>query len=85
MRQLSRTLWILGEVGRALFDESVAPFLAFFGHIKQHGGITGELLAFFWERKLWWMIPMVFVLMLFGVLIMVTQGTALVPFVHTLF
>jgi len=48
-------------------------------------GIIGELLAFFWERKLWWMIPMVLVLMLFGVLIVFTQGTALAPFVYTLF
>lgn len=48
-------------------------------------GIIGELLAFFWERKLWWMIPMVMVLMLFGVLIVFTQGTALAPFVYTLF
>ena len=48
-------------------------------------GIIGELLAFFWERKLWWMMPMVLVLMLFGVLIVFTQGTALAPFVYTLF
>ena len=48
-------------------------------------GIIGELLAFFWERKLWWMSPMVLVLMLFGVLIVFTQGTALAPFVYTLF
>ncbi len=48
-------------------------------------GIIGELLVFFWERKLWWMIPMVLVLMLFGVLIVFTQGTALAPFVYTLF
>ncbi|MBK34461.1 MAG: hypothetical protein CME26_02895 [Gemmatimonadetes bacterium] len=48
-------------------------------------GIIGELLIFFWERKLWWMIPMVLVLMMFGVLIVFTQGTALAPFVYTLF
>ena len=48
-------------------------------------GIIGELLTFFWERKLWWMIPMVLVLMMFGVLIVFTQGTALAPFVYTLF
>lgn len=45
----------------------------------------GELLEFFWERKLWWMIPMVLVLMVFGLLIVFTQGTAVAPFVYTLF
>ncbi|MCH2663719.1 DUF5989 family protein [bacterium] len=48
-------------------------------------GIMGELLVFFWERKLWWMIPMVAVLLLFGLLIVFTQGTAVAPFVYTLF
>ncbi|HCK09730.1 MAG TPA: hypothetical protein DHW45_07625 [Candidatus Latescibacteria bacterium] len=47
--------------------------------------IMGELLVFFWERKLWWMIPMVAVLLLFGLLIVFTQGTAVAPFVYTLF
>ena len=47
--------------------------------------IMGELLVFFLERKLWWMIPMVAVLLLFGLLIVFTQGTAVAPFVYTLF
>ena len=47
--------------------------------------IMGELLVFFWERKLWWMIPIVAVLLLFGLLIVFTQGTAVAPFVYTLF
>jgi len=48
-------------------------------------GIMGELLEFFWERKLWWMIPMILVLLLFGLLIVFTQGTAVAPFIYTLF
>ena len=48
-------------------------------------GIMGELLVFFWERKLWWMIPMIIVLLAFGVLIVFTQGTAVAPFIYTLF
>lgn len=47
--------------------------------------IMKELLEFFWERKLWWLIPMVMVLLLFGLLIVFTQGTAVAPFVYTLF
>jgi hypothetical protein len=48
-------------------------------------GIMGELLQFFWERKLWWMMPMVVTLLLLGLLIVFTQGTAVAPFIYTLF
>lgn len=47
--------------------------------------IIGELLAYLWRRKLWWMIPMVMVLALFGLLLLFTQGSALAPFIYTLF
>jgi hypothetical protein len=48
-------------------------------------GIMRELLQFFWERKLWWMIPLVVVILLLGLVIVFTQGTAVAPFVYTLF
>lgn len=47
--------------------------------------IAGELLSFMWQRRLWWMIPMIVVLLLFGLLVVFTQGTALAPFVYALF
>jgi len=59
--------------------------MAYFRRVCAKLGIMGELLAFFWERKLWWMIPMVLMLLLFGLLIVFTQGTAVAPFIYTLF
>jgi hypothetical protein len=47
--------------------------------------IAVELLGFLWERKLWWMIPSITVLLLFGLLIILTEGSALAPFIYTLF
>ena len=47
--------------------------------------IVGELLTYLWRRKLWWMIPMVTILALFGLLLVFTQGSALAPFIYTLF
>ena len=47
--------------------------------------IAGELFTFLWEQKLWWMIPMVAVFVLFGLLLVATQGSALAPFIYTLF
>jgi hypothetical protein len=52
---------------------------------RQKLGIVGELFQFLWARKLWWLVPMVVVLMLFGVLLIMTQGSALAPFIYTLF
>ena len=48
-------------------------------------GIVGELLGFFWEQKLWWLIPMMSVFLIFGLLLAFTQGSALAPFIYTLF
>ena len=48
-------------------------------------GIFGELLVFLWHRKLWWMIPMIVVLILFGLLLIFTQSSAVAPFIYTLF
>ncbi len=47
--------------------------------------IAGELLVFFWKRKLWWLIPMMVVLLAFGLVMVLAQGTAIAPFVYTLF
>jgi hypothetical protein len=48
-------------------------------------GILAEFVEFLWERKLWWMIPMVVVLTLFGMLLVFAQGSAVAPFIYTLF
>lgn len=47
--------------------------------------IVGELLSFLWERRLWWMIPMVLVLTIFGMLMVFAQSSVLAPFIYTLF
>jgi hypothetical protein len=48
-------------------------------------GIVGELFSFLWQRKLWWLIPMIVVIVLFGVLLIFAQGSAVAPFIYTLF
>ena len=45
----------------------------------------GDLWGFLKERKKWWLLPMVLVLLLFGVLIVLTSGSAVAPFIYTLF
>jgi len=47
--------------------------------------ILGELWAFMKVRKKWWLGPIVLMLLLLGLLIVFTQGSALAPFIYTLF
>jgi len=44
-----------------------------------------EFWEFLRERKKFWLLPIIFVLLLMGGLITLTQGTAVAPFVYTLF
>ena len=48
-------------------------------------GILGELMTFLWKNKLWWLIPIVVGLVLLGLLVVFTQGSAVAPFINTLF
>lgn len=44
-----------------------------------------EFLQFLKERKKWWLMPLIIVFVIFGVLIFVTNGSALAPFIYSLF
>lgn len=49
------------------------------------GGFIVELWAFMKERKAFWLLPILVVLLLFGSLMVLTQGSAVAPFIYTLF
>jgi hypothetical protein len=53
----------------------------------KHGklSIIGELWEFMKVRKKWWLGPIVVVLLLLSLLLVLTQGSALAPFIYTLF
>ena len=44
-----------------------------------------DLWAFMKERKKFWLAPIIFVLLLLGTLIVLAQGSAIAPFIYTLF
>ena len=48
-----------------------------------------EFLKEFWEflreRKKFWLLPIILVLALFGILIVLSQGSAVAPFIYTIF
>jgi hypothetical protein len=44
-----------------------------------------DLWGFMKERKKFWMAPIIAVMLLLGALIVLTQGSAVAPFIYTLF
>jgi hypothetical protein len=56
-----------------------------FKNLKSKLTIFGELWAFMRIRKKWWLGPIFFILLLLGLFIVLTQGSALAPFIYTLF
>jgi hypothetical protein len=48
-------------------------------------GTIVELFQFLWARRLWWLIPLVAILILTAVLLIAGQVTGVAPFIYTLF
>lgn len=48
-------------------------------------GIVGEIWAFLRARKKWWLLPVIAIMLLFGSLLVVAQGSALAPFIYAIF
>ena len=48
-----------------------------------------EFIKEFWEflkvRKKYWLFPIIIVLAMFGILIVLSQGSAVAPFIYTIF
>ena len=52
---------------------------------KERAGTLSEFKDFLMERKLYWIAPIVIVLLGIGFLLVMTQGTAVAPFIYTIF
>ncbi len=44
-----------------------------------------EFLFFLFQRKKYWLYPIILILLIFGGLIVLTQGTVVAPFIYTIF
>jgi hypothetical protein len=49
------------------------------------GGFFGDLWGFMKHNKKWWLLPLLVTLLGFGLLIFLSSGTGLAPFIYTLF
>ena len=51
---------------------------------QRQESLMAELWSFLKQNKKWWLLPILVVLLLFGLLILLS-GTSLAPFIYTLF
>ncbi|RPI04148.1 MAG: hypothetical protein EHM64_10885 [Ignavibacteriae bacterium] len=47
--------------------------------------LLGEFWSFMRMQKKWWLAPLILVLVLMGMIIILTEGSALAPFIYALF
>ena len=47
--------------------------------------IVGEFFQYLRHHKKWWLFPIIFLLLLLGVLVILVEGSAIAPFIYTLF
>ena len=47
--------------------------------------VAKGLLSFLWKRKLWWLAPVIIMLVFVTLIILFTQSAVLSPFVYALF
>ena len=48
-------------------------------------GLVRELVAYMRARRKWWLIPIIIVMVAVGALVVFAQGSALAPFIYTIF
>ena len=53
--------------------------------LKSKLSIVKEFIGFLWERKLWWLIPLMLLILTIGLVLIVSHGTVFAPFIYVLF
>lgn len=44
-----------------------------------------ELFHFLWRGKVWWLVPVVVIVLLSGIIVLFAETSAIAPFIYTLF
>ncbi|MFA5935789.1 MAG: DUF5989 family protein [Patescibacteria group bacterium] len=53
--------------------------------LQTRAGIVSGLFRFLWKNKMWWMMPMIFVFIVFFAIIIFAGSTPLGPFIYAIF
>lgn len=58
---------------------------SFWKTLAIRAGIISSLFRFLWRNKLWWLIPVILMLVVFFLIMVFAQSSPLGPFIYTLF
>jgi hypothetical protein len=58
--------------------------MAILQKLTTRSAIVGEVFAFLWQRKLWWLIPLAVLICIMGVLFAVAQVSSVAPWMYPL-
>ncbi len=47
--------------------------------------ILSEFFSYLKTHKKWWLFPIIFLLLILGILVVLVEGSAIAPFIYTLF
>lgn len=57
--------------------------MSVFDKSSQRSSTRGEALAFLWQRKLWWLLPLVVLAILLGLMIFLGRMSSVAPFMYS--
>jgi len=72
---------ILGQLKCMTMDKASS----YWGVVMSKLSSMLEIWDFLKERKKWWLGPIILALVILGILIVLTEGSAIAPFIYTLF
>lgn len=50
-----------------------------------NASLSRDIWAYMRERKKWWLLPIILVMVMIGALLVFAQGSVLAPFIYTIF
>lgn len=53
--------------------------------VRARFDLLREVWALLRERKKWWLLPIIIFLVLFGILLVLAESSAIAPFIYTIF
>ncbi len=59
--------------------------MKWFRRVTNRFSVMGELYRFLWKQRLFWMIPMVSVLLILGILLIFAQSSPVGPMIYAIF
>lgn len=57
----------------------------FFTQIRTRFGIVGSLFRFLGQNKMWWLMPIIVILLVFSMIMIFASSTPLGPFIYAIF